>query len=225
MSRNLTAGMASAVQAAVVRPVLFYEGLFAASGSPSEQYLRLWSGYGQSSWDSKTWYGAGGLLQISPIEESARIEAPGFTVTLSGMPSTNQSLALNSGRKGFPGKLWLGLMDTAGALIADPYQLEEGLFDFTVTEDDGETCTIVAQYESRLIELFKPRIRRYTPEDQKLDYPTDLGFDYVDDLQDRQLIWGGPAALSSPVAVPYVRASKRNEQDGAPRRRGPGGDD
>ena len=34
------------------------------------------------------------------------------------------------------------------------------------------------------------RERRYTPEDQKLDYPLDEGFSSVASLQDKQVAWG-----------------------------------
>lgn len=201
--RALTAAMATEVQAGTLRPVLFYEGEFAAAGSPSEaQYLRLWTGIGETTWDGKTWTGAGNLLSISPIEEKSAIEAIGFTVSLSGMPSANVSLALASVRQGKPGKVWLGAIDAAGAIIADPYLVQQGKFDVIVLEDDGEHCMIAAQYESRLVDLLRPRERHYTLEDQQLDYAGDLGFEYVPSLQDMELLWGGAAAAASPLAAP-----------------------
>ena len=36
----------------------------------------------------------------------------------------------------------------------------------------------------------KPRERRYTSEDQKLDHPDDRGFEYVPALQDMPIFWG-----------------------------------
>ena len=56
--------------------------------------------------------------------------------------------------------------------------------------DTGETLTISVSIESRLIDLERPRIWRYTSEDQKRVYPTDKGFDFVNDLQSKQIIWG-----------------------------------
>lgn len=223
--RALTAGMASAVQAAVVRPAIFFEGEFSAAGSPDTQYLRLWTGVGNISWDGKLWSGAGKLLGISPIEESARIEAVGFTVTLSGMPSDQISLALQSIEQGRPGKIWLAAMDSDGSLIADPYLQQQGRFDIVMIEDNGSTCTIQAQYESRLVDLLKPRTRRYTVEDQKIDYPNDTGFHKVAALQDIQLIWGGPGAASAPLAqatlAAWMTANPMSSDDSARRPREP----
>ncbi len=94
------------------------------------------------------------------------------------------------------------IIPEADQMIADPYLLQRGLLSEAAIEDQGETCTIALQYESRLINLRNPQLRRYTPEDQALDYPGDTGFDKVAGLQDMQLIWGGPAAASSPLADP-----------------------
>lgn len=190
--RALTAGFLAALAEGTIRPAIFFEGEFVASGSPSEtpSFLRFWTGIGDLDWDGKTWTGTGSLLGLSPIDETRDLQARGFTVSLSGMPSDLISLALGNVRQGKPGTLWLGLFDAAGALIEDPYQLQRGLFDVSVIEDSGDTCTIAARYESRLIDLEKPRVRYYTTEDQRLDYPDDLGFEYVPSLQDAEILWG-----------------------------------
>ena len=187
-ARGLTSGMLTAIAAGTVRPAVLFEGVFVSGGV--DQYLRLWTGAGDLSWNGHTWTGSGELLGISPVEEAAEVRAVGFTVTLSGMPSALIANALTNARQGKAGTLWLALFDATGALIADPYQLQGGRLDFTVIEDNGDTCTIGAQYEPRMVDLEKPRERRYTHEDQQLDYPGDLGFQYVPSLQDMQLVWG-----------------------------------
>ena len=428
-TRNLTTAMDTAIVAGKVRPVIFVEGSFYAAGSPDEEFLRLWSGLGEFSWDSKTWTGAGKLLRISPLEESAEVKAVGFNIELSGLPPSLLSLALDNVRQGRPGRVWLGLMGregylslpgesgdntatsdsvvnsitgdldvildvscddwtpgtqtilaskwqasgnqrswvfsvvattgrlqfrssadgssatidkissaspsvtdggrlqvrvfhdvdngaggndvkfytrasdsdawvqlgstqttagtharydnsttltlgaTAGGgtdlggniplagkiwfagvysgfdgtavvefdpstdahrgdtsftssatgevwtinqsgstraeivmdenhLIADPYLLRAGRMDYCNISVSGDDTRITAQYEDRLIDLQKPRERRYTDQDQRNEYPTDGGFRFVSGLQDKQLIWGGPGAASSPIAQP-----------------------
>jgi hypothetical protein len=44
--------------------------------------------------------------------------------------------------------------------------------------------------ESRLIDLERSRERRYTSEDQKIDYPNDKGLEFIADLQDKEIVWG-----------------------------------
>ena len=188
--RDLTAAMLTAIAAGTVRPAILYEGAFSDGGSPEgTQYLRLWTGVGPLSWNTYTWTGGGELLGISAIGESADVAAVGFSATLSGFPSGLITLAESLGRQGYSGKLWLACFDSAGALIADPYLLRRGMFDITVIERSGETCTISAQYEDRLVDLERPRARYYTSEDQQIDYPGDLGFDYVPSLQDMDILW------------------------------------
>lgn len=191
MARDLTSGLLAELQASKLSPILFWEGEFVTIGSPQiTEYVRLWTGFGNISWDSKTWIGAGNLLAITPLEETSEIQATGFSVTLSGMPSANISTALQACQQGRPGKIWLGTMNTAGAVIADPYLARQGRMDVPVIEDSGETCTITLKYEDRLVNLERPRERRYTNEDQAIDYPADKGFDQVAALQDAQDVWG-----------------------------------
>lgn len=200
-TRDLTASMSSAIVAATVRPVIFVEAAFYASGSPDEQLLRLWSGIGSFSWDSKTWTGAGNLLSLSPLEETRRINAVGFSVGLSGLPQSVLALALDSSRQGRAGRVWLGLMEN-NALVTDPYLIQSGRLDYIDIQAAGDTTEITGQYESRLVDLQRSRERRYTDEQQRYEYPTDTGMRFVAALQDKQLIWGGPGAAASPLAAP-----------------------
>lgn len=192
--RDLAAAMSTAVQAGTVRPAILYEGEF------STGMLRLWTGLGDLVFDGDTYTGGGTLLNFSEIAEKAGIEAIGFSVTLSGMSAATVALALQEVRQGLPGSLWLALFDASGALIADPYLLQRGKFDIDVIDRGPDQCSITASYESQLIDLFRPRERRYTQEDQQLDYAGDVGFQYVPALQDAKLVWGGAGASGADVA-------------------------
>jgi hypothetical protein len=74
-SRHLTTAMDAAIVAGKVRPVIFVEGSFHASGSPDEEFLRLWSGLGDFSWDSKTWTGAGKDKPVGNFKGKAVLES------------------------------------------------------------------------------------------------------------------------------------------------------
>ena len=52
------------------------------------------------------------------------------------------------------------------------------------------TSTIELVVENRLIDLQRARIARFTSEYQKSLYPSDLGLDFVEDLQDKDISWG-----------------------------------
>ncbi len=87
--------------------------------------------------------------------------------------------------------MWIGFFDTStGAVIADPYELFSGQTDIPEITEAGDTATITITIESRLVDLEKKRVRRFTKEDQARDFPSDLGFDFVPKLQDAELLFG-----------------------------------
>lgn len=184
MTRSVTAGLSAELTAASKSPVLLFEGVF-ASGT-----VRFWTGVGDLSWSGQTWTGAGSLIGISAVTETTEVRANGVTIQLQGIPSSLISLILGDARSGRAGKAYLAMLNGSGAIIADPYLAFEGRLDVPMIEDAGDSATISISYESELIDLERPRERRYTPEDQAIDYAGDLGFDYVASLQDAQIVWG-----------------------------------
>lgn len=184
MTRDLTANVLAQLASGTVSPVHFFEAEFVTG------WLRLWTGTGPISWNGQTWTGAGNLVGVSSITETADSRAVGITISLSGLPTSLISLALSEARQGKIGRVYLGFIDSAGAVVADPYKSFEGRLDVPEIADEGETCTISISYESRLIDLERSRERRYTGEDQRLDYPEDRGFDNVAALQDAVVLWG-----------------------------------
>ena len=72
----------------------------------------------------------------------------------------------------------------------NPFILFDGFMDKMTIQDSGEKADITIACESALIALQKAKVRRYTAEDQKIDNPSDLGFDFVPDIQDKVIVWG-----------------------------------
>ena len=56
--------------------------------------------------------------------------------------------------------------------------------------EDPEASTIELSVENKLVDLERPRVRRFTSAYQKSVYPNDLGLDFVEDLQDKDVSWG-----------------------------------
>ena len=182
--RDLTSSVQTAISADSVSPILLFEGEFASG------FVRVWSGIGDLTWNSETWLGIGTLGGISSITESSDVQANGLTVSFSGIPSNMISLALGEAMQGKAGKIYFGFMDENNAVITDPVLMFQGRLDVPAIEEDGENSSIQISYESRLIDLQKPRERRYTNEDQQLQYAGDLGFAFVPALQEQQISWG-----------------------------------
>lgn len=188
--RALPAGITARLGDRVVYPALFFEGTFWSNSNNAEQLLNLWSGAGSIVWDSKTWTGGGELFGVGGIEETNELRAIGFEVKLEGIRLANISLVKQGMRQNKAGRLWLALFTEAGALADDPYELKRGKLNVGVVEDKGDSSTITVSYEDRLIDLERSSGRRYTDEDQRMDYPDDGGFRYVTAIQDMQLVIG-----------------------------------
>ncbi|MFZ0662534.1 MAG: hypothetical protein WAM66_07580 [Acidobacteriaceae bacterium] len=97
--------------------------------------------------------------------------------------------ALSDVQLGAPAKLWFGLM-AGGALVGTPYLIFSGLVDQPTVDMDAETTTISLALENRLSDLSRPGARRYTAADQRLKYPDDTAFNWVEILNDIALRWG-----------------------------------
>lgn len=181
--RDLSSGMQSAISATEVSPILLFEGVF-TSGN-----VYAWSGYGTISWNGQSWTGTGTLLSVSEVSENSDTAATGASVTLNGIPQDLISLALAECQQGALGKIYFGVLSN-GSVLADPIILFEGKLDVPTIDEDAEFASITITYESRLINLERPRVTRYTKEDQIRLFHGDKGFDYVPSIQDQRITWG-----------------------------------
>jgi len=191
MSRNLSSAMQSAVEADVVRPIVLVTCAF-DSGD-----LNLWNGIGTLTVSSVDYVGAGTLLNIGEIAESSELQANGITVTLSGITDPLLAKARDEDYQGRELTVKLGAMDASNGVITNPVTVFSGFMDTMVINDSSETATIQVNVENRLIEFERTRIRRYTAEDQKIDYPNDKGLEFVAEMAEKEIAWGRSYVSSS----------------------------
>lgn len=184
MTRSITSSMLAQLQAKEV------ELFLAIKLSFDTGTIALWTGYGDITFGSQLYTGAGTLLGFSAIRESSEIIASGAQITLDGIETSIVSLALTENYQGRQAVIYLGALSN-GSVVADPTLIFDGRMDVMSIEDNGDNCSISLTLESRLIDLERARVRRYTPEDQKINYPNDKGFDFVSDLTDKVVKWGG----------------------------------
>lgn len=210
--RGLDPEIVAASTKTVVRPFFAVELEF---DSPNQLYF--WSGVGDLTIGATTYTGAGDLLQLSDVRESADIGAYGATMSLSGIPSDLISLALGEPYQGRICRIKFGLLDfdlledayllvgsgeylivdgTTGRLDlsssqpATLFELFSGYMDQMNISEGPETSNISLAVESRMIDLEKPRSRRYTDKSQQARYSGDLAFEFVARLQDETFEWG-----------------------------------
>jgi hypothetical protein len=108
--------------------------------------------------------------------------------------------ALGQVRQGNPVQLWLGALGSNNNVLPDPLQLFAGRMDVPTIDEGTQTSSISIAVENRLIDLNRSRERRYTDQDQQIDHPGDLGFQYVQFIQNWNGTWGkaGPGGIPLP---------------------------
>jgi len=207
MSRSVSSGFSDAIQNDVVKPFLAVDLAF-DSGN-----VRAWTGLGTLSVGGVDYVGTATIMSVSPIEETIEVAARGAQFILTGIPSDLLSLALSEPYQGRIAKIYFGMMSVperllteAGAIIttenllpldissgnqSELVEIFSGFMDTMQIADEVETSTITLTAENRLISLERPNTRRYTSEDQKREFSADLGLDFVNDLQDKEIKWGG----------------------------------
>ena len=188
MARNITTAFNNAIKSQVVTPIIASELEF------SDGTLRFWNGYGNitmtAGGSSKVFTGLGDFLGISPISESSTLQMSGVTLSMSGIKSSLISTALSAQYTNRNGAIYLGMYDTSRNVIADVYTVFKGKMDVLNISEQGNTATITLNIESRLISFDLPIDRKYTLEDQQVDFPNDVGFEFIPDLQDKEITWG-----------------------------------
>ena len=191
MSRSLTSAMQSAVTADLVRPIILVQCAF-DSGN-----LNLWNGVGNLTVSSVDYVGAGTLLAIGEIAETSELQANGITVTLSGITDPLLAKARDEDYQGRELKVLLGAMDASNGVISTPVNVFSGFMDTMVINDSSETATIQIAVENRLIGFERTRVRRYTAEDQLIDFPNDKGLEFVAEMAEKEIVWGRSGVVSS----------------------------
>ena len=183
MSRPIGTATAAVVATAQVYLCVFLELLF------NPDPLRIWTGIGDFVWGDKTFTGAGDLLGVGTAEETTETRAVALTVSLSAIPTEIIDHALNADYRGKTGTMWMAATDASGQFLDQPVQFYQGRMD-VMSWTEGSTATISLTIESRLADLDRARERRYTDRDQQDEYPGDLGFQFVDMLQNTFIQWG-----------------------------------
>tara|TARA_B100000989_G_C19465594_1_gene438126 strand:+ start:82 stop:648 length:567 start_codon:yes stop_codon:yes gene_type:complete len=135
--------------------------------------------------------GGSGIANLSSIEETQELQATGIKLTLSGLPSSNISIALTTNFKNVDATLELGFLNTTSyTLIDTPFTIFKGKIDTQDIQIDQDSATVVIEIENRLIDWERPRIKRYTNQDQQQEFANDKGLEFIQQLQEKELFWG-----------------------------------
>jgi len=192
MARNVPAAILTALTQPEVYPFYAVEMLFDTrsgtdlDGNPIDYGpVRLWTGYGNKTIDGETYLGAGDLLAVSGLEEVNDLSAKSASITLTGMPGEIVSLAIKEPYQRRSCRILFGVSN-----VDDFVEVFAGKMNQMPIEDSGDTSTITLTVESKMVELNRARVRRYTHESHQARHPGDTFFSFVADIQDKGIPWG-----------------------------------
>lgn len=183
MSRDLQAAAAQAAVAPVVRPISLARLDFPGA------VLAAHSGVGQIAWGGDTYWGVGSFGAVSSVRDAVGTQPSGVQLTLSGIPVDLVAKCLGEHYQGRDARLYLALLDAGHQLILDPVLVFRGRMDVPDIRM-GETATITMHVENRLADWKRPRVRRYSHEDQQELYPGDMGLQFVTQMVEKTIVWG-----------------------------------
>lgn len=182
MSRDL-----GGIGSEVVKPVL--NPFFAVRMALPEEAC-AWTGVGTLTFGGRDYLGTGSLGTIGTIGEGSDGSAIGMTVSLSGIAPDLADDILTQPYRGAVFEVFVGALEADFVtLVAPPKLLWRGHVD-TVSLTDGEQMALTITAESRMRDQGRPRIRRYTDQEQQRRYPGDKFFQYLASLAEINLVWG-----------------------------------
>lgn len=184
MRPDATTDFINACASTNVRPAIFVAADFV------DGTVYVWNGLGSIDWNGHTWTGIGSLGSVSTIEEGANVQARGATLTLSGLDPAILTEVMTQYKVTAPVTIWLGLFDTDGDLIPDPVISFSGRMDQPTLTVTGPSGTLNINCENRLLDMNISVEKRYSDQDQKLDFPDDRGFEWVNAIQSITIFWG-----------------------------------
>lgn len=204
--RNISPVMVQEFSSRLVKSAFFAE-MFFDTGR-----IGMWTGFGDVTFDGKTFLGGGNLIGISAITETQDLTAKGIVVSLGGIDPTLISLALSEKVRGRKFVLYLGSFDyvtriatedeqgavldeegnyviVESSVLNNPQRIFSGMMDYMEYNFSGSLADIRLSVENSLIIGQRSKIRRYTNEDQKRRFPNDRGLEFINALQDKEVVW------------------------------------
>lgn len=148
------------------------------------------SGTGVITYDSNDYLGIGHYGEISNVTETEALRPSSLRLQLTGVESSLLSEALDSGNFGDPVTIFCGYRTDDGALIDTPWIEWKGFFEYaSISEGKENVISVVVQHDLGV--LPEKNGARFSDEDQQVRFPGDLGFQFVADMANVKLNWGG----------------------------------
>lgn len=196
MARNLTEDQIEQLTSEIVRPI--YAVLIDLPDATSNSTIThaFWTGDFDDTigadGQSYNFIGAGNLLSISEGSETSDLSANGLSISL--LATTDIITVLRDKEyQGMQVRAFVGtILENYHVSNLTPtiFKFFDGFADQLLFSMSENSCIVTLKAENKLVRLSKSSGRYYTQEDQIAEYPDDKGFEYMNNLQDREVLWG-----------------------------------
>lgn len=146
---------------------------------------RLHSGLGERELNGEIYYGMGELGKIGALKENVSMSHGGWDLFLIGIPSNLYPDVIERWN-GDEVYIWLSVVPGV-----DPEQVFRGVVEeHTVQPEKGGALKVTLRVKNILSNLDSNESNRYSHNSQLIDYPDDMGLEFVSDLSNQKLNWG-----------------------------------
>ena len=176
--------MGAALPSGLIRPIILVELTFRSA----TEYVC--TAPFAVTFGGNTYKGIGSLGSMGEIKEGTQVQADSTSVTLSGIDTTLLGESLDDIQQGAPAVIWFGLLKDDNTFLGSPAKAFAGVVDLSTVNYGTDTSTITLTLENLMVDGQRPSMLRYTSADQRIKYPDDIGFGWVEQLNDLALSWG-----------------------------------
>lgn len=143
------------------------------------------------TWGGYEWAGVGAIGAIGSIQESDGLESRPLNFTINSAQPSWIALAVGAVEeyRGRPAKLYMCPLDEAYQMIDTPVLCWTGIMDVVDVNYQGDGGTIKLKCETSAFGLKRRPSLRLNAAQQRKEFPTDTGFDYLTDLIADPGIW------------------------------------
>ena len=180
-----TAAQNAELAKSVTRIVYFVEFQFKANTS------RLSTANFPITWGGFEWAGVGAIGTIGSVQESDGLESRPMNFTINSAQPEWIALAVGDveAYRGRPAKLYMCPLDESFQPVDTPVQCWAGVMDMVDVSYQGESGTITLKCETSAFGLKRRPALRLNAAQQRKEFPTDSGLDYLTDLIANPAVW------------------------------------
>lgn len=161
-----------------------------ADGSFASTPIRISTWNHDLTWGGYTWQGFGNLVSVANVKDSEKLETSSIDLNLNAANTTILSLSLAAPER-YRGRNVILYMCpiTNGVLVDTPIQFWSGTMDTMAVAYEADGGNVTLRVTPTSARLARASGLRMNHEQHKLAYPTELGFQYLNDLISHPQVW------------------------------------